>query len=100
MIKNIIIILSFVLSILLGLVGTLFKILHWPNADNLLMFALIATIIYIIFAIVEVVQAKKINHSEKTMWIIAFIFTTWIAGFVYFIIGRRRIVNKSKLNLN
>jgi len=58
----------------------------------MLVIGLIATLAFIISAIYEVQTSNRINHREKTMWTIAFILLNGVAGLVYFIMGRKRVV--------
>ncbi|WP_396196237.1 PLDc N-terminal domain-containing protein [Flavobacterium sp.] len=53
--------------------------------------SIISSIVFVIIGIYEVNKSEKINKSEKTMWIISFIFMSFITGLLYFIIGRKRI---------
>lgn len=85
--------LSFVLSFLLSLVGAYLKIIHAENADSFLILGLIATLVFISTAIYEVRTSNRIDHAEKTMWTIAFIFMGGITGLIYFVIGRKRIAS-------
>jgi hypothetical protein len=92
--KDTVIKVSFVLGLVLTMVGAMLKILHEKNAGPFLIVGVIASIIYIILAIYEIRTSTRIDSSEKTMWTIAFIFMSGLAGLIYFIIGRKRIVSK------
>lgn len=50
------------------------------------------SLIFIIAAIYEVTQSTKIDRSEKIMWIIGFLFLTTIAGLIYVLSARKRVV--------
>ena len=82
---------SLISSIVFVLVGSLFKIMHYPNADILLIMGLICSLILIITGIYEVRTSKRISGSEKTMWTIGFLFMSGIVGIVYVLSGRKRI---------
>ena len=82
---------SFIISMLLTLIGAYLKITHSEGAETLLIVGVIATLIFIVSAIYEVRTSKRIPSYEKTMWTIAFIFFSGLAGLIYFFIGRRRI---------
>lgn len=49
----------FLLGIILQLVGALFKIRHWPLADELITLALIIAAIGVIYAILKIALMKK-----------------------------------------
>ncbi len=82
---------SFIVSFVTAILGAYLKITHSESAEFFLAAGLLATLIFIITAIYEVVNSKRIDHVEKTMWTISFIFFSTIAGLVYFLMGRRRV---------
>jgi predicted membrane channel-forming protein YqfA (hemolysin III family) len=86
---------SFFISLALSLVGALMKILHLPGAEQLLMVGVVSNGVFVVSALTEVWRSVKINKNEKIMWTIAFIFMGFlgaIAGIVYLLLGRKRIV--------
>ena len=84
---------SFIISMLLTIIGAYLKITRSEGAETLLMVGLFSTLIFIVSAIYEVRTSTRIAPSEKTMWTIAFIFFSGLAGLIYFFIGRRRIAS-------
>lgn len=82
---------SFLASFALLTAGVLLKILHAPNANLILAIAVITSFVFSIAAIYEVWTSKALNHSEKTMWIVAFTFLGSYAGLIYILFGRRRV---------
>lgn len=82
---------SFIISFTITLIGAYLKITHTVGAETLLMIGVVSVLIFIASAIYEIRTSTRISHSEKTMWTIAFIFMSGIAGIVYFLMGRRRI---------
>jgi hypothetical protein len=84
---------SFAIALISTIIGSLIKIVHWSNADVLLLIGLVASFIFIVTAIIDVQRSRRIASSEKTMWTIAFIFLGWIAGAVYLLFARKRIIN-------
>ena len=82
---------SFIISFTITLIGAYLKITHAVGAETLLMIGVVSVLIFIASAIYEIRTSTRISHSEKTMWTIAFIFMSGIAGIVYFLMGRRRI---------
>ena len=86
---------SFVISLVFELVGALMKIMHLPVADALLIIGMVANGVFIVSALSEVWGSVRINTNEKVMWTIAFIFMGFLgalAGILYVIMGRKRIV--------
>jgi len=84
--------LSFVLSIVIVLVGALFKIMHYPFSQLLLIVGLISMLVFWYVAISEIKSSTKIDGSEKFMWIFGIIFFGSVAGLVYLLSARKRIV--------
>ena len=93
--KDTVVKVSFVLGLVLTMVGAMLKILHEPNAEPFLIIGIIASIIYVVLAIYEIKSSTRIDRTEKTMCTLAFIFMSGLAGLIYFLIGRKRIVSKS-----
>ena len=86
---------SFVISLVFELLGAFMKIMHLPGADALLIIGMVANGVFIVSALSEVWGSVRINTNEKVMWTIAFIFMGFlgaIAGILYVVIGRKRIV--------
>ncbi|MBP6557716.1 MAG: hypothetical protein KAX93_00420 [Flavobacterium sp.] len=83
---------SFILSFIVTIIGALFKIMHWPGASMLLIIGLLSLAVFVITALYEVHNSKTINSSEKLMWTIGFLFLGSIAGLVYVLIGRKRVI--------
>lgn len=86
---------SFVISLVFELVGALMKIMHLPGADELLIIGMAANGVFIVSALSEVWGSVRINTNEKVMWTIAFIFMGFLgalAGILYVVMGRKRIV--------
>lgn len=82
---------SFVISFIVTTIGAYLKIIHADGAETALTIGIIFVMIFIASAIYEVRTSTRINHAEKTMWTIAFLFMSGIAGIVYFLMGRKRI---------
>jgi len=82
---------SFTLSMVVTLIAAYLKITHAEGSETLLIIGIITTFIFIVSAIYEVRASTKIPTSEKTMWTIAFIFFSGLAGLIYILMGRRRI---------
>ena len=85
---------SFAAIILCTILGTYLRINHAGGAMEILVMALVATIVFIVTAVFEVNHSTRIGSSEKVMWTLGFILTSSIAGFFYLISARKRIVAK------
>lgn len=71
------------------------KILHLPGAEQLLIVGMVTNGVFVVTALSEVWRSERIDKNEKIMWTIAFIFIGFlgtIAGIVYLLLGRKRIV--------
>lgn len=86
---------SFFISLVLSLVGAFMKIVHLPGAEELLIVAVVSNGVFVVSALTEVWRSIRIDKNEKIMWTIAFVFMGFlgaIAGIVYLLLGRKRIV--------
>lgn len=83
---------AFTISILLIIIGGNMKIAHLKFSSFFLIIGLISSIFYIIAGIHEVYKSKKIDNSEKAMWIIGFTFMSFVTGLLYIFYGRKRII--------
>lgn len=83
---------SLLFSVIIVIVGTLFKILHYPYSQFFLASGFIAMLVFCFVAISEITSSTKINQSEKFMWIFGLIFISSITSLVYILSARKRIV--------
>lgn len=86
---------SFIISLISSIAGGYLKITHVSGGEPFLVVGVIGTMVFIVSAIYEVRTSKKINPTEKMMWTIAFLFFSGIAGLIYFLLGRKRIISQS-----
>ena len=84
--------LSFALSFVIVIIGALFKIMHYPYSQLFLIVGLISMLVFWYVAISEIKSSTKIDGSEKFMWIIGLIFFGSVAGLVYLLSARKRIL--------
>lgn len=89
---------SFFASILLTIVGAYFKITHTADGETWLIISLISWAVFVVAAVYEVASSRTINRSEKMTWIFALILLSSIAGIVYLLVGRKRIVAQAGYN--
>jgi predicted membrane channel-forming protein YqfA (hemolysin III family) len=85
----------FFISLVLVLAGAFMKILHLPGAEQLLIVGMVTNGVFVVAALSEVWRSERIDKNEKIMWTIAFIFMGFLgtmAGIVYLLLGRKRVV--------
>jgi TM2 domain-containing membrane protein YozV len=87
-----ILIYSYTASFAASILGAVLKIMHQQGGESLLIISLVLLLVFIITASREVIASIKIPSSEKSMWIIGFVFLSLIAGIVYIKQGRRRVI--------
>ena len=68
------------------------KTYHQHIPVLLLLLGIIATLVFIWMALSEVYSSQRITKSEKIMWTICLILLFNLAGFVYLLAGRKRIL--------
>jgi len=94
-VRGMVIKVSLLISILLIIIGTLLRINTTPGAEKFLLSATFVSLIFIALSIYEVSTSKKIDFSEKTMWIIGLLFLSTIVGIIYVLSRRDRIISTS-----
>ena len=90
--KKKILMLSFVLAILIVVLGSLLKIMHWSYATEVLIIGLLSQLVFIILSLTEISKSDRIDGTEKFMWFIGFIFMGTISGLLYILSARKRII--------
>jgi len=83
--------LSFVVSLVITAVAIWLRIANNEDPQSLLRIGSCFTIIFIITAIIEVQRSRHATRSEKTMWTLAFIFFSLLAGIIYFAFARKKL---------
>ncbi|MCX6326519.1 MAG: hypothetical protein NT144_07705 [Bacteroidia bacterium] len=68
------------------------KTYHLHGAVVLLVLGGIATLTFILTALNEIFSSTRIKKSEKIMWTICILLLSYLAGFVYLLSGRKRII--------
>jgi len=75
---------SLTFSTLLVFFGATLKILHYPQSSMILPAGMIFSLPYICIGLYDSFMDKKDSSIVKLMWLIAFIFLSFIAGILYF----------------
>ncbi len=70
----------FVFSITIGLLGALFKLMHWPWADEMLVIALLTTLILCVILLYDMLTFPI---KKKPLWIFGLIISPLIVGLIY-----------------
>lgn len=91
-IRDITIYSSFAIGFSIFIYATYLKTGNLQSPVLLLSFCGIATLIFILSVLNEVLSSRRINLSEKIMWTVCIILLTPLTGFVYLLAGRKRIL--------
>lgn len=83
---------SFIISFVITIPGALFKIMHWPFANIFLMIGVLSLVVFIIGSIYEISNSKKLEGTEKFMWIMGFIFFGMFTGLLYLLSYRKKTI--------
>ena len=83
---------SFIISFVLTIPGALFKIMHWPFANIFLMIGVLSLLVFTVGSIYEISNSKKLEGTEKLIWIMGFIFFGMFTGLLYLLSSRRKII--------
>jgi len=82
----------YLFSLIFEITSAVLLIFHIDGSETLLKIGLVASIIFILVSIYEVWISKRIEGTEKMMWIVGLMCITSITGFVYVFSARKRIV--------
>ena len=92
--KEIIIKTSFFIYLFAAIIATFFRIYDLAGGIVIIYIWGLLDIIFIIISISEIVNIKKITITEKNMWITGLITITPIAGLIYILSARKRIMKR------
>lgn len=85
---------SFLISVVGILIGAALKIMHSPTAELLLQIAISFYLLFAALVLFEIYKSNRIEKIEKIMWTIGLLFLGSIAGILYLVAGRKRIINR------
>lgn len=94
--KEILLKASFYIFLLVMISGTLFRFFHKDEANLILAVGILFYLVFITSSISEILSIPNVSKNEKNMWINGFIILTPIAGLVYILSGRKRILKDRK----
>ena len=80
-----------------SLVGVTMKLMHYEWAEIPLIISIFFNLTFIVLSIYEVRTSDRYSFRGKTMWTIALIFLSGIAGLVYVIKRNNRLVARSSM---
>lgn len=91
--RGIIIKASYLTGFLTTIAGALFKINHYGGGNTIISIGLLISIVFIYNSIYEINISTRIDKTEKIIWTIGITFIAFIAGFIYILVGRKRIAD-------
>jgi hypothetical protein len=74
---------SLIISTILIFSGAIMKILHLPYSNIILPLGMIFSLVYICIGLYDSFLDKKDSNLIKLMWLVGFIFLSWLAGILY-----------------
>lgn len=75
---------ALIVTVVFNLLGTFFKISHYPHGSLLISISVITSLVFIILGLIDVYKDNNPKPYEKIMWTVGFIFLSWIAGLLYY----------------
>jgi len=90
----------FLLSLILLFAQIIMGFKNFPGRNLLIIVILPLTLTYIIMALKEIYPSNRINMFEKIMWTISLIVLNYIAGLMYLLFARKRILREYKILFN
>lgn len=75
---------SLLVSTILVTSGATMKILHLPQSEIILPVGMILSLVYICIGLYDLFLDKRGSSIVKLMWLVGFIFLSWVAGILYF----------------
>ncbi|WP_243347530.1 hypothetical protein [Parabacteroides sp. FAFU027] len=75
---------GYVIALLVSISGAIIKILHLFDGSTVTALGMFFTLSFIFIGIFEVINNRRIQRAEKTMWVLGFLFLFWLAGILYY----------------
>jgi heme/copper-type cytochrome/quinol oxidase subunit 4 len=89
--RNILIKVSFILSICLSAIGFWLSLHHETGADIYLIIGLIFHLTFLAIALFEIFSSSRISTSEKIIWTIGLVILSSIGGLIYLLVLRKNV---------
>ena len=83
---------TFGISFICTIIGVILKIMHTASDVPFLAIGISLSAIYTIAVLLELLPSKRINTSEKLMWLTGFLFFNAVTGLLYFTGGRKKVI--------
>lgn len=83
---------TLLLSLLLTLLASVMKVLHWAGAPLVLDLAFVLLIVYTVLGLSDLWRNKNKKTSEKLLWTFGFLFFLWFSGLLYYKKEYRRTI--------
>lgn len=90
--KAILMIGGFIIGFIVSIIFAFFKISHLSGVRILFITGIISSLTFIVLAIIEISRSVWIRKSEKVLWAIFIVLLSNLAGLIYFLSARRRIL--------
>ncbi|UUV22175.1 hypothetical protein [Paenimyroides aestuarii] len=102
---------AFVLSFIILMAGSVFKVTHMEvgflNGNHLITAGLLSSVFYIALAYFMIFKSKKMPAGEKLIWVICFAlgfivnvgFISFATALVFFFVGPKRLFFSNKENI-
>gem|GEM_PF-1733294 len=75
---------GYVIALLVAITGAVIKVLHLFEGSALAALGMFFCLSFIFIGIFEVINNRRIQRVEKTMWVLGFLFLFWLAGILYY----------------
>lgn len=82
----------FIIAVVLMLLGSLFKLMHFQWCDQLIILSGLVYIIFVFYCLAEIWASKNIGIREKIIWLIFLILLPFITGLIYILSARKKII--------
>jgi hypothetical protein len=91
MIKQSNLVLIYLISIVLVIAGAYIKMTN-GGGGALLIAGILGTVVFLVIALTEVFQSRRISGTEKLLWTAGFLLFNGITALLYLLIGRKKVV--------
>lgn len=75
---------SLFITMILFIVGSFMKIQHYTYANDCFSLALITSIVFVFLGLRDAFQDKTNDSIVKMMWLVGFVFFSWLTGLLYY----------------
>jgi len=82
------------------LIGALFKIMHWPGANIMILLGFLTSLVYMVIGIADAFDDPNNSTTEKVLWLLGFLMSSFIIGIVYYFLKIKPKVNSARFTKN